>query len=156
MASKVGIIFPLLRGFSRLTKPLSLLVSNYAANPKVQRLAGSLIDGADWAALWLMRRGIFAESELQDFLATPVASNAELTIQELFASDDHLKRQNSALELQVYMHDQLLRDTDAMSMAHALEVRVPLIGREIVEMVSSLPATWISGNQPKWFFKGLA
>ena len=34
-----------------------------------------------------------------------------------------VQRQVSFYELSVYMHDQLLRDTDQMSMAHGLEVK---------------------------------
>ncbi|MBI3126039.1 MAG: asparagine synthase (glutamine-hydrolyzing) [Candidatus Tectomicrobia bacterium] len=48
----------------------------------------------------------------------------------------------SRLEMQIYMCWRLLRDTDAMSMAHSLEVRVPLIDHEVVEFVCSLPAGW--------------
>jgi asparagine synthase (glutamine-hydrolysing) len=33
------------------------------------------------------------------------------------------------------LHDVLLRDTDQMSMAHALEVRVPFLDHELVEFV---------------------
>jgi asparagine synthase (glutamine-hydrolysing) len=36
------------------------------------------------------------------------------------------------------MHDVLLRDTDQMSMAHALEVRVPLLDHRLVEYVMGL------------------
>jgi asparagine synthase (glutamine-hydrolysing) len=45
----------------------------------------------------------------------------------------------SRLELRRYMHDQLLRDTDVMSMAHSLEVRVPLLDRDLVDLVLRLP-----------------
>lgn len=41
----------------------------------------------------------------------------------------------SVLELTNYMRNTLLRDADAMSMAHALEVRVPLIDHRLVEVV---------------------
>lgn len=44
----------------------------------------------------------------------------------------------SALELQTYMLSTLLRDTDQMSMAHALEVRVPLLDHKLVENVFKL------------------
>ena len=37
------------------------------------------------------------------------------------------------------MHDVLLRDTDQMSMAHGLEVRVPLLDHLLVELVMALP-----------------
>ena len=48
----------------------------------------------------------------------------------------------SELELTTFMSWRLLRDTDAMSMAHSLEVRVPLIDHEVVEFVCGLPAGW--------------
>jgi len=46
------------------------------------------------------------------------------------------------LELQTYMNWRLLRDTDVMSMAHSLEVRVPLIDHMLVEFVCGLPKGW--------------
>ena len=45
-------------------------------------------------------------------------------------------------EMTNYMSWRLLRDTDAMSMAHSLEVRVPLIDDHIVEYILSLPMGW--------------
>jgi asparagine synthase (glutamine-hydrolysing) len=48
----------------------------------------------------------------------------------------------SRYELSGYMANTLLRDTDSMSMAHSLEVRVPFIDVEIVRLVLSLPGTW--------------
>jgi asparagine synthase (glutamine-hydrolysing) len=45
----------------------------------------------------------------------------------------------SWLELRSYMLNTLLRDTDAMSMRHSLEVRVPFLDAPLVEYVLSLP-----------------
>ncbi len=45
----------------------------------------------------------------------------------------------SRLELKGYMANTLLRDSDAMSMAHSLEVRVPLIDHKIVEFATRIP-----------------
>ncbi|HYY90158.1 MAG TPA: asparagine synthase (glutamine-hydrolyzing) [Chloroflexota bacterium] len=45
----------------------------------------------------------------------------------------------SFAEARTYMHDLLLRDTDQMSMAHSLEVRVPLLDHCLVEYVMRLP-----------------
>jgi asparagine synthase (glutamine-hydrolysing) len=44
----------------------------------------------------------------------------------------------SSLEMQSYMVNTLLRDTDAMSMRHSLEVRVPLLDHPLVEFVTAL------------------
>ena len=48
----------------------------------------------------------------------------------------------SQLELAGYMTNTLLRDTDAMSMAHSLEVRVPFVDAKVVNFVLSLPGAW--------------
>jgi asparagine synthase (glutamine-hydrolysing) len=45
----------------------------------------------------------------------------------------------SWLEMRSYMVSTLLRDTDSVSMAQSLEVRVPLLDTPLVEFVSSLP-----------------
>jgi asparagine synthase (glutamine-hydrolysing) len=43
------------------------------------------------------------------------------------------------MEMRCYMASTLLRDTDSVSMARSLEVRVPLLDTPLVEFVSSLP-----------------
>jgi len=48
----------------------------------------------------------------------------------------------STLELKGYMTNTLLRDTDAMSMAHSLEVRVPFVDTKVIDFVLSLPGEW--------------
>jgi asparagine synthase (glutamine-hydrolysing) len=45
----------------------------------------------------------------------------------------------SWLEMRTYMASTLLRDTDSVSMAQSLEVRVPLLDTPLVEFVGSLP-----------------
>jgi asparagine synthase (glutamine-hydrolysing) len=47
----------------------------------------------------------------------------------------------SWLEMRTYMASTLLRDTDSVSMAQSLEVRVPLLDTPVVEFVESLPDT---------------
>src|SRR5258706_12543520 len=45
----------------------------------------------------------------------------------------------SWLEMRCYMASTLLRDTDSVSMARSLEVRVPLLDTPLVEFVGALP-----------------
>jgi asparagine synthase (glutamine-hydrolysing) len=47
----------------------------------------------------------------------------------------------SWMEMRCYMASTLLRDTDSVSMARSLEVRVPLLDTPLVEFVNSLPDT---------------
>jgi len=56
----------------------------------------------------------------------------------------------SRLELRGYMSNTLLRDTDAMSMAHSLEVRVPFVDTKLVDYLLSLPGAWkLDQRSPK-------
>jgi asparagine synthase (glutamine-hydrolysing) len=55
----------------------------------------------------------------------------------------------SVAEISTYMQNVLLRDTDQMSMAHALEVRVPFIDYTLVEYVLGLPDKYKSTSSPK-------
>jgi asparagine synthase (glutamine-hydrolysing) len=58
----------------------------------------------------------------------------------------------SWLELRTYMVSTLLRDTDCVSMARSLEVRVPLLDTPLVEFVGSLPD---AARQERGVHKGL-
>jgi len=56
----------------------------------------------------------------------------------------------SYLEARCYMLNTLLRDSDVMSMAHGLEVRVPLIDHHLAESLMSMPGAWkMNGGTPK-------
>lgn len=47
----------------------------------------------------------------------------------------------SEMELSLYMRNQLLRDSDVMSMAHGLELRVPFVDRAFLEQAVQVPAS---------------
>ena len=54
------------------------------------------------------------------------------------------------LELSGYLSNTLLRDTDAMSMAHSLEVRVPLLDHHLVEFMLRVPGKMkVRAGEPK-------
>ena len=56
----------------------------------------------------------------------------------------------SYIEAKTYMAHTLLRDTDAMSMAHALEVRVPLLDHKFAEFALAIPPQLkLDGRQTK-------
>ena len=56
----------------------------------------------------------------------------------------------SWLEMRTYMTSTLLRDTDSVSMARSLEVRVPLLDTPLVEFVNALPdAARVPAGRPK-------
>ena len=56
----------------------------------------------------------------------------------------------SYLEARCYMLNTLLRDSDVMSMAHGLELRVPLIDHQLADKLLALPGAWkLDGDVPK-------
>jgi asparagine synthase (glutamine-hydrolysing) len=60
----------------------------------------------------------------------------------------------SRMELAGYLRSTLLRDTDVMSMANSLEVRVPFLDHKLVEYVLALPGAMKLeglGNKPLLF-----
>jgi len=84
-----------------------------------------------------------------DSRSNPVSAwmNSQMT---RCAQADPINR-TSALELGGYLANTLLRDTDSMSMAHALEVRVPFIDHVLVEKMLSIPGHLkIKQGRPKW------
>jgi asparagine synthase (glutamine-hydrolysing) len=56
-------------------------------------------------------------------------------------------RRIAAFESSLYMRNQLLRDTDWASMAHSLEVRVPLVDSKLLSQFASI--TTGNGSQSK-------
>lgn len=55
----------------------------------------------------------------------------------------------SIAEMETYMQNTLLRDTDQMSMAHALEIRVPFLDHHLVEYVLQIQDQFKVGQYPK-------
>lgn len=92
--------------------------------------------------LYLLFRGLFAPRQIQDLLGIGEKEYERLTP----APDvpDGLRRSTLAsfsfLEFNHYLQNQLLKDTDVMSMAHSLEIRVPFLARPLVEYIAALPA----------------
>lgn len=59
-----------------------------------------------------------------------------------------------ALDLETWLPDDILAKVDRASMAHSLEVRVPLLDQELVEFASTLPrSVLIHRGQGKFVFK---
>ncbi len=89
-------------------------------------------------------RQVFGSEAIGDLLENAeTAEHRPYSLRLLQEFRSHLSipllAQVSHAEMSCYMHDVLLRDTDQMSMNHSLEVRVPLLDRELVEYALALP-----------------
>ena len=108
------------------------------------KYASLLEYGASYGGSYLLRRGLFMPWEIEDVMDVSLAREALdklSTIPQLDALAGKVKQQNSKvslLEATWYMRSQLLRDTDWASMAHSLEVRVPLLDIELLRTLAPL------------------
>jgi asparagine synthase (glutamine-hydrolysing) len=82
--------------------------------------------------------GLFADKNVADRQVQKHLGRTRNRIESL--KHLHPLKQISFLELTHYLPNTLLRDTDMMSMAHGLEMRVPLIDHQLVELMFSVPA----------------
>ena len=59
------------------------------------------------------------------------------------------KERAAWLETNIFMQNQLLKDTDFMSMIHGIEVRLPFLNKDLVNYINSLSAEQRFKKQPK-------
>lgn len=78
-----------------------------------------------------------------------IAINTDVTLSGVEGRQSSIISQTSIAEISTYMQNVLLGDADQMSMAHALEVRVPFIDYTLVEYVLGVPDKYKSTKSPK-------
>lgn len=111
-------------------------LARLAGNPKA---AGLIEYGGSYAGAYLLRRGLFMPWELTNVLDTATVRDGlarlapmQLMDRELTPRPRQVLARVAALEAGLYMRNQLLRDTDWASMAHSIEVRVPLVDSRLL------------------------
>lgn len=110
------------------------------------KYAGLLEYGSDYAGAYLLRRGLFMPWELPELLGPDLARagwealDTRARLDATVSDIDTPQFKVTALESTWYMRNQLLRDTDWASMAHSLEVRVPLVDWTLLNTVAPLIA----------------
>lgn len=131
------------------------LAAGVAGRPALDRLAASgagplvrrLRESQSTPARFASCNVVAPPDEAARLLAPPLRADAGAgtSFHRDFAGADELSEaplldRVSALCARSYMNDQLLRDVDAVSMAHSLEVRVPLLDPPLADLALSLPA----------------
>ena len=105
---------------------------------------------------YLIYRQLFSKCEIleifddKDF-AKEAASVEMTTFLPQICGDTSKQQKVSILEVSRYLGSQLLPDSDKFSMAHALELRVPLVDRVVAENLSRIDSGLFYGrrNTPK-------
>jgi asparagine synthase (glutamine-hydrolysing) len=101
---------------------------------------------------YLLLRGLFVPADIAKALGADERQVNETLFNECFVPplDSYDEEHAAWFETNLYMQNQLLRDTDVMSMSHGLEVRVPFLDEDFQQTVNSVvPAIRFNKNQPK-------
>ncbi|HSH60334.1 MAG TPA: asparagine synthase (glutamine-hydrolyzing) [Acidimicrobiales bacterium] len=122
------------KSIPRLARASRTVGTMMIPNGMSPKLAGIIEYGGSIDRIWLLRRAVFMPWEISNLLGDDRAEAAlealdvdgVLQMASVGAGASPLT-QVAALESNLYMRNQLLRDADWASMAHSLEVRVPLV-----------------------------
>lgn len=113
---------------------------------RLPKLMRALVYGKEEAGAYYTERGLFSPPEIRSLLAPEVAGAVDACeprqslTQRLALDSIPPEERISALEIRQYLQVQLLRDTDATSMRHSLEVRTPLVDLELLRAATLVPA----------------
>jgi asparagine synthase (glutamine-hydrolysing) len=102
---------------------------------------------------YLLHRGVFVPSQIAALLGCS-EDEIDQFIQQIpvpsFLKKIHPLEQVSYYEVNWYMQNQLLKDTDYMSMWHSIEVRVPFLDKELMQLAYSIhPSVRFNTERPK-------
>jgi len=107
---------------------------------KVQRTLDFLSQPGSLSAAHQSLRGVFSRHESEQLCASLFNAKPKNSHHCLHA--DTLLDQVSEQEITGYMRNQLLRDSDVMSMACGLELRVPFVDKQLIEAITAIPAKY--------------
>lgn len=122
----------------RRTAAIAIASKKSIASQKTAELLGEKSISLNTA--YPYSRSLFTHRQLGMLIPTGSAYERVLAVlKEIPQSEDFLLSAVSLAEIQTYLQNVLLRDTDQMSMAVALEVREPFLDKDLVQYVLSLP-----------------
>jgi asparagine synthase (glutamine-hydrolysing) len=132
-----------MRRLSPLSRSVGAGLEQWAKSPQLRRIGDFLQQAPNSAVAYRSFRGIFSHREAcaiaRQYL--PDAAMPHRQTPTLDGAFPSLQDEVSVLELSRYMRNQLLRDSDVMSMAWGLELRVPMVDRSLFEAIASIPSS---------------
>jgi asparagine synthase (glutamine-hydrolysing) len=108
------------------------------------KYAGLFEYGGSYSGAYLLRRGMFMPWELPGLLDPDFVREGWRELQTLVRLDETLddikspRLKISALEMNWYMRNQLLIDSDWAGMAHSVEIRVPFVDVDLLRQLAPL------------------
>lgn len=137
-----------------IRKAFGQLGTHMLKNVQVHKLKDLVsAESGSFSSIYPILRQAFSTEELLKISSLKQLDTHQLTHQ-LDGINEKVSRlpllsQGSIGEIECYTRDVLLRDTDQMSMAHALEVRVPFFDHKLMEYVMSVPDKYKQPTYPK-------
>ncbi|MGN6396947.1 MAG: asparagine synthase (glutamine-hydrolyzing) [Mucilaginibacter sp.] len=101
---------------------------------------------------YLLLRGLFVPEDIARILDTDEEQVNRILFgdQVIEVLNSYNKEHAAWFETNLYLQNQLLRDTDVLSMAHGLEVRVPFLDEDFRQLVQNIsPGIRFNAYQPK-------
>ena len=128
-------------------------IGKTSASKKLNRMSYLKLDGIQ--GIYLFLRGHFTPNDIAHYLGAYEQEiwtilNNEPNVYSL----DKVEGKNKAswMEFNMYMKNQLLRDSDVMSMIHGVEIRVPFLDEVTVRLAyKTSPEIKFAGPMPKQF-----
>ncbi|WP_017654666.1 asparagine synthase (glutamine-hydrolyzing) [Fortiea contorta] len=118
-------------------------LSQWSSSPQMKRLGDFLQQNPSTHSAYSSFRGIYSHQEasqiIQQYLGEKPSAKLSLPTAEIgnFPTPED---EVSFLELSCYMRNQLLRDSDVMSMNWGLELRVPFVDTGLLTAVAPIPS----------------
>jgi asparagine synthase (glutamine-hydrolysing) len=135
-----------------IRKNVGLLMRAVKPSAASEKIAAALAqERIDLAHFYPLTRQVLYDSEVSRLLKfRPEERNCvELLAQAVSGTRMPTLSKVSVLEISTYMQNVLLRDADQMSMAHALEIRVPFLDHRLIEFVLGVSDLYKFPHTPK-------
>ncbi|HEY8931456.1 MAG TPA: asparagine synthase (glutamine-hydrolyzing) [Mucilaginibacter sp.] len=136
--------------FLRMLPSAMFSAANYFKTDKYKKV--SFLAHSNPLADYLFLRGFFTPEDIAKILDTDLAQIDDTLFNDIMAAapSEYDERHAAWFETNFYMQNQLLRDTDVMSMSHGLEVRIPFLDESFRELAHQVaPHLRFSSKQPK-------
>lgn len=132
-----------------LAAKLNLLIRPSVSAAKIAELLD--LNSLNFKNTYPLSRQVLLEEQIAKLLKNKNKAKNSVAeiIKNIDAKSGNLLSAVGIAEISTYMQNILLRDTDQMSMAHALEIRVPFLDYELVEYVIGLTDNYKIPVTPK-------
>ena len=130
--------------------PMTFSAARYFTSDRYKKI--SFLTYNHPLADYLLLRGLYTPADIAEILEIDLIEVEDILFnnKQLPYISNYDEVDAAWFEINLYMQNQLLRDTDVMGMSHGLEVRVPFLDEDFKRLAGNIsPAVRFDENQPK-------